>query len=313
MEAGGEYSHQPVLLDEALKALNVAAQGIYLDGTYGRGGHSAAILKRLNQQGRLLAIDQDPDAVSAAKRRFEREPRFSITQCSFAALQPLTDGLDLTGRVDGLLLDLGVSSPQLDNPQRGFSFIRDGPLDMRMNRLQGPSAAQWLARVDESELAEVIKTYGEERYGRRIARVIVSARKEKPITTTLQLADLVTSAVPRREPQKHPATRTFQAIRIVINSELRALSEALEQSLSVLRKGGRLVVISFHSLEDRIVKRFIRNHSAAAAGLPRGLPVVEDMLAVQLRTLGRARRATKAECQRNPRARSAILRAAEHL
>ncbi|MEN8128681.1 MAG: 16S rRNA (cytosine(1402)-N(4))-methyltransferase RsmH [Pseudomonadota bacterium] len=313
MEEGGEYSHQPVLLDEALKALDITAEGIYLDGTYGRGGHSAAILERLNQQGRLLAIDQDPDAVSAAKRRFEGEQRFSIYQCSFAALKQLTDSLDLTGRIDGLLLDLGVSSPQLDNPQRGFSFIKDGPLDMRMDHSQEPSAAQWLARIDESKLAEVIKLYGEERYARRIAKAIVAARKEQPLTTTLQLADLISTAIPRRERQKHPATRTFQAIRIVINNELQALSEALRQSLSVLRGGGRLVVISFHSLEDRIVKRFIRNHSTAAAGTPRGLPVVEDMLVVQLRALGRVRRATKAECQRNPRARSAILRTAEHL
>jgi 16S rRNA (cytosine1402-N4)-methyltransferase len=302
-----------VLLNEAIEALNIDPDGVYIDCTCGRGGHSIAILGKLNKKGRLIAIDKDLEAVAAVQKRLLRDRRFSIKQYSFSNLIQLTDSLNLTGQIDGMLLDLGVSSPQLDDPQRGFSFLKQGPLDMRMDRTCNITAAQWLARVDESKLAEVIKTYGEDRYARRIAKTIIAARNQFPIKTTRQLASLICDAIPVRGRHKHPATRTFQAIRIVVNSELQDLKKVLKQSLAVINKGGRLVVISFHSLEDRIVKRFIRDHSMALQA-PRGLPVIEKAeTAVQLRRVGRARRASKAECQSNPRARSAILRTAEHL
>lgn len=312
MEAS-DYIHQPVLLNEVIEALDIEPGGIYIDCTCGRGGHSIAILGKLNKKGRLIAIDKDLEAVTVVQKRLQKDRRFLIKQYSFADLIQLTDSLNLTGRIDGMLLDLGVSSPQLDDPQRGFSFLKQGPLDMRMDRTRNTTAAQWLASVDESKLAEIIKTYGEDRYAKRIAKTIVSARNRFPIQTTRQLASLISDSVPVRERDKHPATRTFQAIRIFINSELQDLNKVLKQSLDVLNKGGRLVVISFHSLEDRIVKRFIRNHSMALQA-PRGLPVVENAeSAAQLRIVGRAQRASKAECQSNPRARSAILRTAEFL
>jgi 16S rRNA (cytosine1402-N4)-methyltransferase len=261
----------------------------------------------------LIAIDKDLEAVVAVQKRLLRDRRFSIKQYSFADLIQLTDSLNITGRIDGVLLDLGVSSPQLDDPRRGFSFLKQGPLDMRMDRTSNLTAAQWLASIDESKLIEVIRTYGEDRYARRIAKAIVTARNQFPINTTKQLASLIADAIPVRERHKHPATRTFQAIRIVINNELQDLKKVLNQSLAALNKGGRLVVISFHSLEDRIVKRFIRDHSIALQA-PRGLPVIEKgEIAARLRAVGRARRASEEECQRNPRARSAVLRTAEHL
>lgn len=314
MVEGIEYSHQPVLLEEVLDALNVKPGGVYIDATYGRGGHSTAILEKLNESGRLLAIDKDREAVDLAHKRHRGEQRFSIHGGSFSTLSLLTDSYNLTGWVDGILLDLGVSSPQLDDPNRGFSFLREGPLDMRMDTTQGLSAAEWLASIGEVELVKVIKEYGEERYARSIAKAIITARKHSRFDTTRQLAELVNSVVPRREKNKHPATRTFQAIRIAINQELKELEAILAQSLQVLRERGRLVVISFHSLEDRIVKHFIRHHSSKwRADIPRGLPVMGAGLKPTLRVIGDVIRASDAERQHNPRARSALLRVAERL
>ena len=269
-----------------------------------------AILKKLSRRGFLLAIDKDPDAILAAQQRFQGEQRFLIERGSFTLLKQLADRLGITGRVDGVLFDLGVSSPQFDDPQRGFSFLRDGPLDMRMDPHQGSSAAEWIALTSEKEMAAVFREYGEERYARQIARAIVENRSKNPIVTTGQLADLIVSVVPKREKYKHPATRTFQAIRIYINQELTELSIALEQSLKVLCRGGRLVVISFHSLEDRIVKRFLRDHTGKGK-IPRRLPVTDNQISAKLRIIGKAIRASQVELQSNPRARSAILRVAE--
>jgi len=312
MSASGEYVHHAVLLNEVIAALAIKPEGVYLDGTFGCGGHTAAILSRLAAAGRLVAMDKDPRAVEAARARFGADGRFCIERRSFALLQPLIDRLGLTGKVDGILLDLGLSSPQVDDPKRGFSFTKNGPLDMRMNPDCEPTAAAWLAKADEAEIAQVLKDYGEERYARRIARMIVAARIRSPIETTAQLANLITAAAPARERHKHPATRSFQAIRIFINHELEELREALSQSLAVLAAYGRLVVVSFHSLEDRIVKRFIRHHSEGAPR-PRGLPIAHDQGAGELRRLGGAIRPSQAECERNPRARSAVLRTAQKL
>ncbi len=311
MAVQGIY-HQPVLLQEVLEGLHINPDGVYIDGTYGRGGHSAAILGAMGAQGRLLALDKDPAAVAAGKDRFRADERFTVEQLSFASLKQLTDRLDLSGRINGILLDLGVSSPQLKDSQRGFSFLKEGPLDMRMDPTQGPSAAEWLADTQEGVIAEVIKTFGEERYARRIAKAIARSRSERPLLTTRQLRELIIQAVPKKDTNKHPATRTFQAIRIAINCELQELQAVLQQSLAVLASGGRLVVISFHSLEDRIVKRFIQTHSRGVT-VPRGLPVLGAPTAGALRVVGRKIRASEVECRRNPRARSAILRTAERL
>ncbi len=304
--------HRPVLLEEAVAALNISGPGCYLDGTFGRGGHSGAILGALGPDGRLLAIDKDPVAVDSGRRRFGGDRRFEIEQGSFAMLEQLTDRHGLTGRVDGILLDLGVSSPQLDTPERGFSFMQDGPLDMRMDTSTGISAAAWLNRAEQGEIARVLKTYGEERFARRIARAIVEARREAPVDTTARLAAIIAQAVPLREPGRHPATRSFQAIRIFINGELEDLHACLQQSLRVLAPKGRLAVISFHSLEDRIVKRFIREHARGDA-FPPGVPVTQAQLRPRLRSIGRAIRPSAAEVEANPRARSAVLRVAERL
>jgi 16S rRNA (cytosine1402-N4)-methyltransferase len=312
MSASGECFHHTVLLHEAIAALAINPDGIYVDGTFGRGGHSAAILERLSSSGRLLAMDKDPQAVEVAQARFQSDGRFSIERASFALLRQLTDRFSLTGKVNGILLDLGVSSPQVDDPKRGFSFTKDGPLDMRMDPGSGATAAAWLRRASESEIADVLKTYGEERYAQRIARAIVAQRRRKPIETTAQLAGLITQAAPRRERHKHPATRSFQAIRIFINRELEELQEALAHTLTVLAAYGRLAVISFHSLEDRIVKRFIRRH-AQGESRPCGLPSATDHGPRMLRRLGGTIRPSEAELQRNPRARSAVLRVAERL
>jgi 16S rRNA (cytosine1402-N4)-methyltransferase len=308
-----DFSHQPVLLDEVLEALHIIPDGTYVDATYGGGGHSAAILARLNARGRLLAVDKDPEAVDRAQKRHQDEQRFSIFRRSFASLKQLTDGLSLIGLIDGIVIDLGVSSPQLDNPKRGFSFLREGPLDMRMDTAHGPTAAEWLAGVNELELARVINEYGEERYAGRIARAIVNVRTQARLSTTGQLADLIASVVPQKEKKKHPATRTFQAIRIFINHELQELEQVLPQSLQVLRSRGRLAVISFHSLEDRTVKKFIRSHSRWRADIPRGLPVMGTELVPTLRAIDGVKRASEAERRHNPRARSATLRVAERL
>jgi len=307
------HEHQSVLLHEAVEALNIRAGGIYIDGTFGRGGHARAILARLDSHGRLLAIDKDPEAVAAARAEFASDRRFTIAQGSFAMLEQIARSGSVTGDVDGILLDLGVSSPQLEDPARGFSFMSDGPLDMRMDPGQGQSAADWLASVDEGELDRVLRVLGEERYHRRIARAVVTARARTPIMTTKQLAALVGAAVPSREKHKHPATRTFQAIRIHINRELEDLDAALQQSLGVLAAGGRLVVISFHSLEDRIVKRFMREQSSGADKLPPDLPVRDAQIPRTLRLVGKPLRPGADEVAANPRARSAIMRVAERL
>jgi 16S rRNA (cytosine1402-N4)-methyltransferase len=308
----GATVHAPVLQREVLEALAVQAAGRYLDATLGRGGHAAAILEQLGEAGRLLAVDRDPEAIRAGQRRFIGDPRVSIVKGNFAALGRIASEAGFTDGFDGLLLDLGVSSPQLDDPARGFSFLRDGPLDMRMDPDSGISAADWLADVPERELAQVLREYGEERHAKRIARALLKARAEAPISTTGRLAELIAAAVPGREPGKHPATRSFQAIRIFINDELGALDAALEQSLALLKPAGRLCVISFHSLEDRRVKRFIRHHSEEAEPW-RGLPDIPAHARPLLRPVGKAVHATPAEVAANPRARSAVLRVAERL
>ncbi len=306
------YTHQPVLLKEVLAALAIREDGVYVDGTFGRGGHAAAILERLGPEGRLLAMDKDPEAVRSAQQQFGSDPRFEIEQGAFTMLSQLLARRQLQGCVNGLLLDLGVSSPQLDDPARGFSFYTDGPLDMRMDPHSGSSAAQWLAQADEQEIREVLRTLGEERFAGRIARAIVSARSEAPLETTRQLAELIAAAVPTREKGKHPATRSFLAIRIFINRELDDVRAVLEQVPDALAPGGRLAVISFHSLEDRIVKRFIRDEYRGEQAPPE-FPLAGMDYRPRLRPVGKAIRAGEAETGRNPRARSAVLRVAERL
>ncbi len=299
-------------MDEVLEGLNIKSDGTYFDGTFGRGGHAGAILQRLGSQGRLLAMDKDPDAIAYAAQRFADDDRFVIRQGSFAMMAEMVSEAGLTGQIDGVLLDLGVSSPQLDNAGRGFSFMKEGPLDMRMDTSQGQSAADWLASADEQLISEVLRDYGEERFHRRIARAIVEQRQHQQLDSTLQLAGIIERAVPKREPGKHPATRSFQAIRIFINRELDDLREGLEQAVSVLRQGGRLVVISFHSLEDRLVKRFLR-HKVEGERLPLDLPVQHEKTGAQLKLIGKPRRPGVVEIDRNIRARSATLRVAEKI
>lgn len=307
-----QTEHNPVLLDAAMAGLAIRPAGVYVDATYGRGGHSAAILERLGPEGRLLAVDKDPEACAAARAAHGGDPRFSIHHASFARLNEILNECRLLGRVDGLLLDLGVSSPQLDDGRRGFSLTRDGPLDMRMDPGRGVSAAEWLAGAAHGEIARVLKRYGEEPLAGRIASAIVAAREEGPIETTARLVEIVASAVPARTAagsRVHPATRSFQAIRIYLNDELYELAAVLGQSLEALAPGGRLVAIGFHSLEDRIVKRFLRN---AARPEPPPVPMAESE-APKLRLIGKPRRATSEEVAVNPRARSAILRVAERV
>lgn len=301
--------HVPVMLDAVISGLNLREDGVYVDGTFGRGGHSRAILERLGSDGRLLAIDRDPQAIAAAETLLG-DPRFDIERGELAQLKDISERHGLLGRVDGLLLDLGVSSPQLDDARRGFSFQNDGPLDMRMDPDTGPSAAEWLATVSEHNLRRVLKEFGEERFAGRIARAVVQSRAVAPLTRTAQLAELVAANLPRHRERKHPATRTFQAIRIAVNNELGQLDEALAASIAVLAPGGRLCAISFHSLEDRRVKRFIRNQSREAEPY-RGMPDVPPEHRPPLRMLGKAQTATDAEIAANPRARSAHLRIAE--
>jgi 16S rRNA (cytosine1402-N4)-methyltransferase len=307
---GQQLTHRPVLLDEVLTALTVKPNGIYIDGTFGRGGHAAEILKQLDAQGQLYAIDKDPVAVQAGMDRFGSDARFHIQRGTFAMLAQLAREQGIAGRVTGVLLDLGVSSPQLDDPERGFSFLKDGPLDMRMDPEQGLSAAQWLAQADEAEIARVLFVYGEERFARRIAKSIVQTRDEQPITTTYQLAELIAAAVPTRDRHKNPATRSFQALRIQVNQELQDLESALEQVVDVLAPGGRLAVISFHSLEDRMVKRFMRRESRGEE-MPLDLPVTGGPAPGRLKLIGKAVQAGGDEIAVNPRARSAVLRVAE--
>lgn len=307
-------AHQAVLYREALDSLAIKPDGIYIDCTFGRGGHSAGILQQLNENGRLLAFDRDLAAINSDEaRRLQQDSRFTLHHGAFSDLAVVVDRLGLTGRVDGILMDLGVSSPQLDTAERGFSFMRDGPLDMRMDTGFGISASQYLMQVDEKLLATILFTYGEERFSRQIAKAIVAQRQVRPIETTLQLAKLIEDSVPFRDKYKHPATRTFQALRIEINQELEQVKGALQQSLQVLGSGGRLVVISFHSLEDRIVKRFIRDESGRKTN-PGRLPVKEQDIAWgQLLKLGKSIRAGEDEVRDNPRARSAVMRVAEKL
>ncbi|MGK0495994.1 16S rRNA (cytosine(1402)-N(4))-methyltransferase RsmH [Neptuniibacter pectenicola] len=306
-----EFKHITVLLQEAVDALVQDASGFYVDGTFGRGGHSALVLEQLAETGELLGIDKDPQAIAHANERFADEPRFSIAHGSFAQLEQFVTDRGMAGKVDGVLLDLGVSSPQLDDASRGFSFMNDGPLDMRMDTSSGESAAEWIARADETEIADVIYTYGEEKFSRRMAKAIVAKRQETPITTTAQLSKIIAEANPAWEKGKNPATRAFQGIRIHINKELDDLESCLDQALDMLKIGGRLVVISFHSLEDRIVKRFIRKHVKGDEHLPRGIPFTNDMLEIRLRSVSKAVKASDNETQDNVRARSAVMRIAE--
>lgn len=310
MEAA--YSHRPVLFDEVLVALAIRPDGIYVDGTYGRGGHAGAILERLGDTGRLLAIDKDPQAVAAAQQRYGHDHRFAIERGSFAMLGKWVSDRGWMQAVDGVLLDLGVSSPQLDDAARGFSFRQTGGLDMRMDPQQGESAAAWLSRATADEIARVLREYGEERYAGRIARAIVQTREAAPITTTTQLSQLIAQAVPSREKSKDPATRSFQALRIYINRELEDLTAVLPQAIEVLRPGGRLAIISFHSLEDRIVKRYLREE-AKGDRFPPDLPVPQTAMTPRVRLVGKAIHPGEQELARNPRARSAVLRVAERL
>jgi len=304
--------HTPVLRDEVLAGLAIRPDGCYCDATLGRGGHTAAILGALGPAGRVVAIDRDPDAIRAGRRRFEGEPRLTLVRGSFGPLEERVRAAGVEGELDGVLLDLGVSSPQLDEASRGFSFMQDGPLDMRMDNEAGPGAAQWLAKAGEREIAAVLGELGEERFARRIARAIVAARAVEPIVRTGQLADIVAAAVPTREPGKHPATRSFQAIRIHVNGELEQLEAALPQAVRLLSPGGRLCVISFHSLEDRIVKRFIRREEQGDP-VYAGLPDVPPHARPRLKRVGGAVVASEAEVAANPRARSAVLRIAERV
>ena len=303
-----DRAHQSVLLEEAIAALMVSADGAYVDGTFGRGGHSARILDALSPLGTLLALDQDPAAAEAAHALGEADARFRFQAGNFKSLNRHVAPASL----QGVLLDLGVSSPQLDDPERGFSFMADGPLDMRMDPSQGQSAQAWLASVDEGELARVLKDLGEERFAKRIANAIVKSRAEAAITRTGQLAEIVSAANPKWEAHKHPATRAFQAIRLHVNGELEALKEVLAAAVEALAPGGRLVVISFHSLEDRIVKRFIRE-GVRGQQLPPGVPVQFEAQGVSLKSIGRAVKPTSDEVAANPRARSAIMRIAERV
>jgi 16S rRNA (cytosine1402-N4)-methyltransferase len=304
--------HTPVLLEEVLAALEVRAGGRYLDATFGRGGHTAAILERAGKEGRVVAIDRDPEAIRAGHARFAADERLTLVNSPFSRLQAVVAEAGLVGSFDGVLLDLGVSSPQLDDAARGFSFAQDGPLDMRMDNRAGTSAADFLSRAPEREIARVIKEYGEERFANRIAREIVAARAVEPLTSTAQLADIVARAVPTREPGKHPATRTFQAIRIHVNDELREIEAALDGALEALAPRGRLCVISFHSLEDGIVKRFMQKHSQEDP-VYAGLPDVPVHARPKLRRIGRPVHPGEAEISANPRARSSILRVAERI
>lgn len=310
-----EFVHTTVLLDEAVAGLNIQPDGIYVDCTFGRGGHSRHILSQLGVNGRLIAIDRDPQAIAVGRALAQQDPRFQIVHGPFSGLAQYIEELGLTGKVDGVLMDLGVSSPQLDDAERGFSFLRDGPLDMRMDPTSGISAADWLAKADVDDIAWVLKTFGEERHARKIARAIVMDRVERePYTRTKPLAEMIARVNPSKEKNKHPATRTFQAIRIYINSELEEIDKALMGSLDVLKPEGQLSVISFHSLEDRMVKRFIRNQEKGPE-VPAGLPLTEEQLnqGRTLKSVGKAMKPSKEEIEQNPRARSSVLRVAKRL
>ena len=307
---GAGLSHVTVLLHEAVDALAIKQDGIYVDGTFGRGGHSALILEQLGSAGKLIALDRDPAAVAVGSKW--RDARFQMVHSAFAQLTEVLRALAIE-KVDGILLDLGMSSPQLDDEQRGFSFRFDAPLDMRMDTSAGQTAAEWLATVDEGFLKEVIYDYGEERFAAQIARALVAARQEQPVTTTRRLSEIVAQAVRTREPGKNPATRTFQALRIYLNQELEEIARILPQCVECLKPGGRIVVISFHSLEDRMVKRFMRD-MAQGNKLPKNLPIrAAEIAEGKLKLVGRAIRATAHEVEANPRSRSAVMRVAERM
>ncbi|MEO4045795.1 16S rRNA (cytosine(1402)-N(4))-methyltransferase RsmH [Pseudomonas sp. CAU 1711] len=308
------YRHITVLLDEAVEALAVREGGCYLDGTFGRGGHSRLILQGLGAAGRLLGFDKDPQAIATGNALAAEDGRFVVVQRSFAELGEEAAARGLVGKVDGLLLDLGVSSPQLDDAERGFSFLNDGPLDMRMNPGVGISAAQFIATADEDEIARVFKDYGEERFAKRMARAVVQRRAQQPFERTADLAQVLTDANPAWEKGKHPATRAFQGLRIHVNNELGDLERGLDAALEVLAVGGRLVVISFHSLEDRIVKQFMKRQAKGEADkLPRDLPIIPKAFEPRLKLLGKPIYAGDAEVKANPRSRSAVMRVAEKL
>ncbi|MGH8353670.1 MAG: 16S rRNA (cytosine(1402)-N(4))-methyltransferase RsmH [Pseudomonas sp.] len=308
------FRHITVLLDEAVEALAVRADGCYLDGTFGRGGHSRLILEKLGPDGRLLGFDKDPQAIATGQALAAEDGRFVVVQRSFAELGEEVAARGLAGRVAGVLLDLGVSSPQLDDPERGFSFLNDGPLDMRMDPSRGISAAAWIASAAEDEIARVFKEYGEERFAKRMARAVVQRRAQKPFERTADLAEVLTVANPAWEKGKNPATRAFQGLRIYINNELGDLQRGLDAALEALDVGGRLVVISFHSLEDRIVKHFMRKHAKGEADkLPRDLPIRPAAFEPRLKLLGKPQYASDAELKANPRSRSAVMRVAEKL
>jgi 16S rRNA (cytosine1402-N4)-methyltransferase len=307
------FEHITVLLQEAVDALVTDDSAFYVDGTFGRGGHSNKILNALSQDGKLMAIDKDLEAISFAQEHFSHDARFSICHGSFAEIEEFSNQVDQHGKIKGILLDLGVSSPQLDDATRGFSFQNDGPLDMRMDTTSGESAAQWIARASEKEIADVIYTYGEDKFGRRMAKAIVAEREKNAIETTAHLAQIVKDANPAWEKGKHPATRAFQAIRIQVNQELSDLEKCLDGALESLEIGGRLVIISFHSLEDRIVKRFIRRHVKGDDHLPQGIPYTNDMLRCRLKDISKKVKASKSEVDENPRSRSAVMRVTEKI
>lgn len=307
------FSHKSVLLDESIEALNIKPDGVYVDATFGRGGHSRAILSKLGDSGRLIALDRDIAAIDSAQS-FLSDPRFSIHHCAFANLKVVISDLNYYGKVDGILMDIGVSSPQLDDAQRGFSFQKDGPLDMRMDTGSGLSAAEWLNCASLEEIANVIKRFGEEKFGTRIAHAVIEQRAIKPLETTAEFALLIDQAVPVKDKFKHPATRTFQGVRIFINGELKQLELGLSESVDVLRKGGRLAVISFHSLEDRMVKRFIKSKSQGKK-YPSKLPITQLMQdqGKELKAISKAIKPSADEIKRNVRSRSSVLRVAEKL
>ncbi len=306
------FKHISVLLEECIEALAIKPDGIYIDATFGRGGHSARILESLGEHGRLIAFDRDPQAIAAAER-FKDDNRFTIVHEPFSEMARVINEMSLTGKIDGVLMDLGVSSPQLDDAERGFSFMKDGPLDMRMDTSRGQSAAQWLAHADEQDITQVIKEFGEEKFGKRIAHAIVERRKTRPLTRTAELAALIDEAVPVKDKFKHPATRAFQGIRIYINAELDQLRVGLKAAVEVLAKDGRLAVISFHSLEDRLVKRFMKDQSRGKV-VPANLPVTQAEIDADkvLKALGKMK-PSKEEIAQNVRSRSSVLRVAEKL
>jgi 16S rRNA (cytosine1402-N4)-methyltransferase len=304
--------HKTVLLNEAVEALLWDRDGLYVDGTFGRGGHCAEILDRLSIEGEVIAVDKDPQAVAVGLARFQQDKRFRMVHASFASLSEIIGQAGKQGAVSGVLLDLGVSSPQLDQAQRGFSFLKDGPLDMRMDTTRGISAAEWIATADEAEITRVLKEYGEERFARRMAVAVIKERETKPITRTQQLAQVLSAAHPAWERGKHPATKAFQAIRIFINRELADLEALLAQIIDCLKVGGRLVIISFHSLEDRRVKRFIRDQEQGRK-LPKNVPIRDTERGVRLVKVGKAIKPASIEIDSNPRARSAVMRVAERV